>query len=512
MKKLFSFCVALLATTALWAGNFTPAAFTVSADGKQVYFSKGNLQCTLSATDTIWDFAENQYDMLGTDNVIGGTDNVLGSPVIDSNGGEYKTGTSLADKIDLFGWSANNTTAPWGISTSGTSQKDYLGDFVDWGKNIGNGNTWRTLTSEEWKYLLKTRTNYEKLQGVARIQLSKNEYVNGLILLPDAWTDIEGVTFKSGFSNSTYGSSYVSYASSGAYARYQTFTLDEWQKLEAAGAIFFPATGNRIGKKVQHVTYSGSYWSATPFFRDTYEACNGLNFSVTGASTSIVKERSLGNAVRLVQDVTVNIAVATNGKIEADNTVASIGETVTLTATAEAGYELDKITVTYGDGQEVEVSADNIFIMPAADVMVSATFKKIDYVININKSENGTIEVDKDTAQIDDEVTLNILPDEGYSLNFVLVQDDDNNEIELTDNKFSMPASNVFISADFQPITAIPTIEFPGFFVKNGRIIYNGEFQIFTVTGIDVTNQNGSLNGVYIVKIGDKTQKVVVTK
>ncbi len=44
MKKLATFLVALCATTALWAA-FTPAAFTVSADGKQVYFSQGNLQC-----------------------------------------------------------------------------------------------------------------------------------------------------------------------------------------------------------------------------------------------------------------------------------------------------------------------------------------------------------------------------------------------------------------------------------------------------------------------------------
>ena len=68
--------------------------FSVAAD-KQVKFSKGNLQYTQS-TNT-WAFAENQYEMLGTANVENST---------------------LADKIDLFGWSGSTATAQWGISTS----------------------------------------------------------------------------------------------------------------------------------------------------------------------------------------------------------------------------------------------------------------------------------------------------------------------------------------------------------------------------------------------------------
>ena len=34
--------------------------------------------------------------------------------------------------------------------------------------------------------------------------------------------------------------------------------------------------------------------------------------------------------------------------------------------------------------------------------------------------------------------------------------------------------------------------------------------QIFDLTGRNVTRLNGQLNGVYIVKVGDKAQKVVV--
>lgn len=124
MKRLLSFCLAFCATTALWAA-FTPAAFTVSESGKQVYFSQGNLQCTGVTSGTYtWSFADYQTEMLGMDNVTGSTE------PYDTNYGYGKDGTALADKIDLFGWSTNHETTKWGISTS-TSTSDYAGDFED---------------------------------------------------------------------------------------------------------------------------------------------------------------------------------------------------------------------------------------------------------------------------------------------------------------------------------------------------------------------------------------------
>ena len=261
-------------------------AFSVSAT-KQLRFSRGNLQYTQS-TQT-WSFAEHQYDMLGTDNVDGGTEQT------DTNFGYYyKGGTALADKIDLFGWSGSTGSAKWGISTS-QSNSDYSGDFVDWGTNtIGTDapNTWRTLTYDEWSYLRYTRTNADNLVGVARINLNADgtEYANGLVLLPDNWTCPAGVTFKSGF---------ASKYSVQAYANYQTFTLSDWQKLEAAGAVFLPASGFRNGSNVYYVQNCGLYWSATPYDSDSayefyfysYNTYYGRNF------------RYYGQAVRLVQDL-----------------------------------------------------------------------------------------------------------------------------------------------------------------------------------------------------------------
>ena len=328
------------------ASAFTPAKFTVSAYGKQVTFSQGNLQCALSATDTTWAFAEYQTEMIGNANVSGG---------------------ALANTIDLFGWSGNNTTAPWGISTS-KNTSDYAGDFVDWGQNtIGKNapNTYRTLANDEWDYLLNTRANASEKKGVARIKLNSDgsQYANGLILLPDSWNAPEGVTLTSGFSSES---------SIDAYATYQTFTHAEWQQLEAAGAVFLPVSGYRLGVSVNDVQYNGSYGSATLL---SSVFAYYLDFYANEASANYCG-RHIGQAVRLVQDIyTVTLTTPEHGTITADKTEAAAGDEVTLTVTPNAGYEPDVLTVQDAAGNPITVN-DNKFTMPASNVTVSATFKQ----------------------------------------------------------------------------------------------------------------------------------------
>ena len=258
----------------------TPSAgigvFSVSAT-QQVTFSKGNLQYTQS-TNT-WSFASTQYEMLGTNNVIGG------NVETDSGSGDSKDGTALADKIDLFGWST--ASAYFGVSTS-ENYEDYSGSFVDWGTNqIGNDapNTWRTLTYDEWNYLRNSRSNASSLCGVAQVN-----GVNGFILLPDNWTCPAGITFKSGFS-SNYGVDY--------YADHQSFTADQWSKLETAGAVFLPVTGARNASYVSGVG-AGYYSSATT--DSSYGMCC-FNFIAMQAEALCDYPRFYGMSIRLVKDL-----------------------------------------------------------------------------------------------------------------------------------------------------------------------------------------------------------------
>ena len=246
--------------------------FSVSATRK-VSFSSGNLQ--YRASTNTWRFASYQYDYIGA-----------------ANKSISKTYNGW---IDLFGWSGSTGSAIWGVSTS-QSNSDYSGDFVDWGKNIIGmdiTNSWRTLTYDEWYYLRNTRTNANNLIGIARIQLGENEYVNGLILLPDNWNCPTYVTFKSGSSGEN---------SVLAYADYQTFKLSDWQKLEAAGAVFLPASGlrngARDGQRVYHIQFSGHYWSATlldsgyagEFNFYSIRAYCGYNYRCSGYAVRLVRD------------------------------------------------------------------------------------------------------------------------------------------------------------------------------------------------------------------------------
>ena len=251
-------------------GEDTPSsagigAFSVSAD-KQVTFSQGNLQ--YHPANNKWRFAPSQLDYIGDAN---------------SNCSSTYNGW-----LDLFGWSTSATN--FGVSTS-TNHNDYSGSFVDWGENkIGSDapNTWRTLTFDEWHYLLNIRANASSLKGVAQVN-----GINGLILLPDNWICPAGVTFKSGF-HSNYGVDY--------YAAYQTFTAEEWSKLEAAGAVFLPASGARYGSNVINVRLNGYYWSATggssldAYYLYSHSGEARMDFFLN-------LNRDSGHSVRLVKDI-----------------------------------------------------------------------------------------------------------------------------------------------------------------------------------------------------------------
>ena len=240
------------------SGSFVAKPFSVSAT-KTVTFSSGNLQ--YHPANNEWRFAPSQLDYIGNDNA-----NISAT---------YK------GWIDLFGWGTGNNPA-----NNSTNNEDYP-TFVDWGVNkIGNDapNTWRTLTKEEWLYIIDKRDNAEELIGVAQVN-----GVNGVILLPDGWTCPSGVTFKSGFHND-YGTEY--------YAEYQTFSASDWSKLEASGAVFFPAAGRRDGFNVFSVRDYGRYWSATEY--DSDYAYYLYFFSYEASLDDY--NRYIGESVRLVRD------------------------------------------------------------------------------------------------------------------------------------------------------------------------------------------------------------------
>ena len=228
--------------------------FSVSST-KKVYFSKGNLRYASSK----WSFFDNQYD--------------------------YYTSYS-ADAWDHFGWSTSATT--YGMSTS-SNNDDYSGDFVDWGATMGAG--WRTLTSDEWAYLLKTRSA-STVNGTenGRYAKAKVNDVGGVILFPDTYTHPDGVAAPTGV-NATdeYGWEGNSY------------TAADWTKMESAGCVFLPAAGCRYGSEMIGLGSYGYYGSATP---DGADYAYRVKFNSGSLEPANSINRCLGCSVRLVQEAT----------------------------------------------------------------------------------------------------------------------------------------------------------------------------------------------------------------
>lgn len=73
------------------------------------------------------------------------------------------------------------------------------------------------------------------------------------------------------------------------------------------------------------------------------------------------------------------------------------------------------------------------------------------YNVNVNDTENGTVTADPITAAAGTEVTLTVTPDEGFELDTLTVKNGEE-EVTVTDNKFTMPEGNVTVSATFKVI------------------------------------------------------------
>ena len=263
------------------------AAFSVS-DSTKVYFSQGNLQ--YQAKKNIWRLAEHQWDFVG-DSING---NVYEKGVKSDNA---KISSSYDGWIDLFGWGTSGYNSVYPYSNNNYAYAfdgettDIAGTNYDWGvyNAISNGGNqagqWRTLTNDEWYYVINTRANASSKKGVASVN-----GVNGLILLPDEWTLPEGIVFTSGVADD-YGSEY--------YATVNSYTASEWAKMEANGAVFLPAAGYRYVADVLYVDSNGYYWSSSA---DGDDYALYLYFGSSYVYT-LSYGRGNGLSVRLVQDV-----------------------------------------------------------------------------------------------------------------------------------------------------------------------------------------------------------------
>lgn len=262
--------------------------FTVKS--KKVYFSKGNLQYNPAADQ--WRFAEHQYDCCVTVNG-------------DITGGDitawYDTDTKYNGWIDLFGWGMwldGVGNDPLRIAKNGKYYSDIkAGKYNSLSDNPVIGSEWTTLTAgqpksnQEWAYLLANLKNLKGGFGGGQITTEEKVVIaNGIILLPDNFSLPEDIEFTSCEQNA------VSFTAN-------KYTVKEWEKMEANGAVFMPAAGRSWPNdgKVSLLEFNTNcrYWTSTA--ADDDDASAYFISATTNKFYQDKMDRWNGMSVRLVR-------------------------------------------------------------------------------------------------------------------------------------------------------------------------------------------------------------------
>lgn len=316
MKKILFFAICAMASIFVACDNnnepevvnpneVTPikVGFSVG-ENKRVLFSKGNLQ--YDRVNNKWSFAKKQYECLKEKN-LASIYNICNVHDDESERHSGIYGKQLANIIDVF-WYSNNSDEDcrFGVPASRSARHANYTDgskFVDWGLNkIGDDapNTWRTLTYDEWKYLIFKRKNASVLYAAAQVVGA-----NGLILFPDEWKAPEEITIYYGMAI-WHGVQY--------FAEHNNFSESQWLALENAGAIFLP-TAHIIETEycedwwwinwpnsLDGYTRESYYYSYSPLVCGFYHLQNGMK--VNFYADEIELNSAQGSAhVRLVKDV-----------------------------------------------------------------------------------------------------------------------------------------------------------------------------------------------------------------
>ena len=381
--------------------------FSISAH-KTATFATGNLQYNVG-TET-WRFAKQQYQVVGEQNIQ------LGHP-------------DFTGWIDMLGYSADGK---YGVNPS-NANADYAEEFVDWG-TLFPEEGWSTLSKEDWKYLLEKRTNAATLQQVAKVG-----GILGIMLFPDNWTLPEDCNPTPEINHDPDDGEETKYDFTT-----QNYTLEQWTKLEQAGAVFLPAAGRRTGgwgnttlsenvpggvldadghyKHFDNCNEYAYYWTSTKVGENVNYLINcrlvdkpNDIYSVGAAHVDWAEEGRYGQSVRLakvVYDKHTVTATAENGTVTgADADEYTHGTEITLTAIPAEHY----VFVNWTAGETV-LSTENPYIFTLEkDVEITANFALDSHTVTAT-STNGTVTglVEGGKYEHGATATLTATADEGY--------------------------------------------------------------------------------------------------
>ena len=249
--------------------------------------------------------------------------------------------------------------------------------------------------------------------------------------------------------------------------------------------------------------------SGTP----TADGTAKFTVKATNSAGSNTKELSITIAKAAPTEYTVTVTSGGNGTASASPAKAVAGAEITLTAMPNEGYRFKEWEVISGGVTIV----DDKFTMPNNNVEIKAIFEKdapptpTEYTVTVTSGGNGTASASPAKAVAGAEITLSATPDKGYHLKEWQVESPTG--LVITNNKFTMPDSNVEVKAIFEEdAPPAPTDPAKPSISVTGTYTYNGSEHTATVNGYDPATMDISGNtatdaGDYTVSVTSKTGK-----
>ncbi len=165
---------------------------------------------------------------------------------------------------------------------------------------------------------------------------------------------------------------------------------------------------------------------------------------------SDTKELSITITKDAPAEFTISVTSGGNGTASASHAKAVVGTEITLTAKPNKGYHFKEWEVISG-GVTIK---NNKFTMPDNNVEVKAIFEEdtppapTEHTVTVTSGGNGTASASPAKTVAGAEITLSATPDKGYHLKEWQVESPAG--LVITNNKFTMPDTNVAIKAIFE--------------------------------------------------------------
>ena len=191
-----------------------------------------------------------------------------------------------------------------------------------------------------------------------------------------------------------------------------------------------------------------------------------------------------------------------HGNITCDKEFAAAGETVTITITPEDNYELNELTVTSLEAEDITINGNEAtFVMPGQAVEVNASFKQITYTITYNAGTGTCVKASDEVAK----GTSVVLPEatrDGYTFDGWFTAAEEGELIGKAGDEYT-PAASITLFAQYSAdepagcnwasLSWIPTAALPQ---------YDNQFKICVgdpAPGVvNIQNPFGTGNGIYI--------------